>query len=34
LEVKAGDVLDVNQVATGTGLIIPARSYIIYVKPR
>ena len=34
LEVKAGDVLDVNQVATGTGLIIPASSYIIYVKPR
>lgn len=34
LEVKAGDVLDLNQAATGTGLIIPAGAFTIYVVPR
>ena len=34
LEVKEGDVLDLNQAATGTGLIIPASSFVIYVQPR
>lgn len=34
LEVKEGDVLDLNQGATGTGLIIPASSYVVFVRPR
>lgn len=34
LEVKGGDVFDLNQGATGTGLIIPAGAYTIYVLPR
>lgn len=34
LEVKAGDVLDLNQGASGTGLIIPAGAFTIYVVPR
>jgi hypothetical protein len=34
LEVKEGDVLDLNQQASGAGLIIPASSYVIFVQPR
>jgi hypothetical protein len=34
LEVQAGDVLDLNQGASGTGLIIPAGAFTIYVRPR
>lgn len=34
LEVKAGDVFDLNQGATGAGLIIPAGAYTIFVLPR
>jgi hypothetical protein len=34
LEVQAGDVLDLNQVHTAAGLIIPAGAFTIYVRPR
>lgn len=34
LEVKAGDVLDLNQLHTNAGLIIPAGAFTIYVRPR
>lgn len=34
LEVKAGDVLELHQNASGTGLVIPASSYTILVRPR
>lgn len=34
LEVQEGDVFDLQQGASGTGLIIPASSYVIYVRPR
>lgn len=34
LEVQAGDVLDLQQGHTGTGLIIPASSYVIFLLPR
>lgn len=33
LAVQAGDVLDLNQGATGAGLIIPAGAFAIYVAP-
>lgn len=33
LAVQAGDVLDLQQGATGTGLIIPAGSFAIYIAP-
>jgi len=33
LQVQAGDVLDLNQGHSGTGLIIPAGAYVIYVAP-
>lgn len=33
LAVQAGDVLDLNQGATGAGLVIPAGAYVIYVVP-
>ncbi|HEU5111010.1 MAG TPA: hypothetical protein VFT95_20915 [Micromonosporaceae bacterium] len=34
LEVKAGDVLELHQNAAAAGLIIPASSYVILVRPR
>lgn len=34
LEVKEGDVLDLNQTAGGTGLIIPASAFVLFVRPR
>lgn len=34
LEVNAGDAFDLNQAHTGTGLIIPAGAFVIYLKPR
>lgn len=34
LEVQAGDVLELRQDHTGTGLAIPASSYVVYVLPR
>lgn len=34
LEVQAGDVFDLNQGHTGTGLIIPASAYVIWLLPR
>lgn len=34
LEVQAGDVLDLNQLHTAAGLIIPAGAFTIYVRPR
>jgi hypothetical protein len=33
LVVQAGDVFDLNQGHTGTGLIIPAGAFVIYVRP-
>jgi hypothetical protein len=33
LEVQAGDVFDLNQVATAAGLIIPVSAFTIYVRP-
>ena len=34
LEVKAGDVLELHQNAAAAGLVIPASSYTILVRPR